>query len=217
MVMAKDEKGTKQVTPDIHIPVLTKEVIQYLDINPQGIYVDATLGGGGHSSAILQKLSEGSLYAFDQDLFAISKCQEIFKEEKRITLIHNNFSFLKEELAKRNIDAIDGIIFDLGLSSFQIDDPQRGFSYLKDSSLDMRMNRNQSQSAKTIINTYSYEQLRDIFFIYGEEPKSTLIAKEIFKRRPLKNTLELVEITDKFYFSYGKKKEVIVLKEFFKL
>ncbi|WP_053521445.1 16S rRNA (cytosine(1402)-N(4))-methyltransferase RsmH [Candidatus Phytoplasma pruni] len=207
MVMAQDEKGTKQVMPDIHIPVLTKEVIQYLDINPQGIYVDATLGGGGHSSAILQKLSEGSLYAFDQDLFAISQCQEIFKEEKRITLIHNNFSFLKEELAKRNINAIDGIIFDLGLSSFQIDDPQRGFSYLKDSSLDMRMNRNQSQSAQTIINTYSYEQLRDIFFIYGEEPKSTLIAKEIFKRRPLKNTLELVEITDKFYFSYGKKKK----------
>jgi 16S rRNA (cytosine1402-N4)-methyltransferase len=106
---------------------------------------------------------------------------------------------------KRNINAIDGIIFDLGLSSFQIDDPQRGFSYLKDSSLDMRMNLNQNKSAQTIINTYSYEQLRNIFFIYGEEPKSSLIAKEIIKKRPLKNTLELTAITDKFYFYYGKK------------
>lgn len=189
-----------------HIPVLNKEIIEYLNINPKGIYVDATLGGGGHSESILNKLNEGYLYSFDRDLYAIQKCKKKFENKKQIFLIHNNFSFLKEELSKRNISSIDGIVFDLGLSSFQIEDNTRGFSYLQNSLLDMRMDIKQKIDASYIVNNYSFSELKKIFLFYGEEPKSGLIAREIIKRRPLINTLELVAITDKFYPLYMKKK-----------
>jgi len=189
-----------------HIPVLNKEIIEYLNINPKGIYVDATLGGGGHSESILNKLNEGYLYSFDRDLYAIQKCKKKFENKKKIFLIHNNFSFLKEELSKRNISSIDGIVFDLGLSSFQIEDNTRGFSYLQNSLLDMRMDIKQKIDASYIVNNYSFSELKKIFLFYGEEPKSGLIAREIIKRRPLTNTLELVAITDKFYPLYMKKK-----------
>jgi 16S rRNA (cytosine1402-N4)-methyltransferase len=189
-----------------HIPVLNKEIIEYLNINPKGIYVDATLGGGGHSESILNKLNEGYLYSFDRDLYAIQKCKKKFENKKQIFLIHNNFSFLKEELSKRNISLIDGIVFDLGLSSFQIEDNTRGFSYLQNSLLDMRMDIKQKIDASYIVNNYSFSELKKIFLFYGEEPKSGLIAREIIKRRPLTNTLELVAITDKFYPLYMKKK-----------
>jgi 16S rRNA (cytosine1402-N4)-methyltransferase len=189
-----------------HIPVLNKEIIEYLNINPKGIYVDATLGGGGHSESILNKLNEGYLYSFDRDLYAIQKCKKKFENKKQIFLIHNNFSFLKEELSKRNISSIDGIVFDLGLSSFQIEDNTRGFSYLQNSLLDMRMDIKQKIDASYIVNNYSFSELKKIFLFYGEEPKSGLIAREIIKRRPLTNTLELVAITDKFYPLYMKKK-----------
>ncbi|MDV3196145.1 MAG: 16S rRNA (cytosine(1402)-N(4))-methyltransferase RsmH [Candidatus Phytoplasma stylosanthis] len=190
-----------------HIPVLTKEVIEYLNIYSRGIYVDATLGDGGHSSVILEKLNQGFLYSFDCDLFSIQKCKKKFKNKKNINLIHNNFSFLKEELLKKNIFEVDGIVFDLGLSSFQIDIPDRGFSYLKDNFLDMRMDIRKKKTASFIINNYSFSELKKIFFLFGEEPKASLIANEIIKRRPLKKSLELVKIIDKFYPYYMKKRK----------
>lgn len=147
-----------------HIPVLNKEIIEYLNINPKGIYVDATLGGGGHSESILNKLNEGYLYSFDRDLYAIQKCKKKFENKKQIFLIHNNFAFLKEELLKRNISSIDGIVFDLGLSSFQIEDNTRGFSYLQNSLLDMRMDIKQKIDASYIVNNYSFSELKKFFY-----------------------------------------------------
>ncbi|NLK12490.1 MAG: 16S rRNA (cytosine(1402)-N(4))-methyltransferase RsmH [Candidatus Phytoplasma sp.] len=181
-----------------HVTVLKNETIEYLNINPKGIYVDATLGGGGHSEAILEKLTDGFLYAFDQDAFAIKKATERLSKYSNFKIIHSNFAYLKEKLNEENISQIDGIIFDLGLSSFQIDDADRGFSYLVDKPLDMRMNQNDRISAKEIVNTYTFEQLRDIFWIYGEEKNAVKIASEIIKRRPLETTFDLVRITDKF-------------------
>ncbi|QTX02775.1 16S rRNA (cytosine(1402)-N(4))-methyltransferase [Candidatus Phytoplasma luffae] len=189
-----------------HIPVLQKKVIQYLNIKPQGIYVDATLGSGGHSSAILELLDSGSLHSFDRDFFAIQECQKKFQNKKNLFLYHSNFSILKQELFKKNIFAIDGIVFDLGLSSFQIDNPQRGFSYLKDTFLDMRMDQEQEKTACDIINNYSLKELKNIFWSFGEEPKSVIIANEIIKQRPFHNSSKLVEIIDKFYPFYLKKK-----------
>ncbi|WP_341266594.1 16S rRNA (cytosine(1402)-N(4))-methyltransferase RsmH [Candidatus Phytoplasma fraxini] len=189
-----------------HVPVLNKEIIEYLNINPQGIYVDANLGDGGHSESILNQIHEGFLYSFDWDYLAIEKCQKKFKNRKQICLIHNNFAYLKKELLERNISAIDGIVFDLGLSSSQIEDDNRGFSYLRDSFLDMRIDTQQKINAAYIVNTYSFLDLKKIFFLYGEEPKASLISREIIKRRPLRNTLELVSITDKFYPAYMNKK-----------
>ncbi|KND62693.1 16S rRNA (cytosine(1402)-N(4))-methyltransferase RsmH, partial [Candidatus Phytoplasma phoenicium] len=186
-----------------HIPVLTKEVVHHLSIKPQGCYVDATLGGGGHSEEILKYLSQGFLYAFDQDPFVINLCTAKFRHHQNISLINNNFAFLHDELLiKRKIKGIDGILFDLGLSSFQIDDPQRGFSYLKDTALDMRMNPSQKLTAQEILNTYDFKNLKNIFWFYGNEPKAHAIAKAIIKARPLKTTLELVGLIDRFYSFY---------------
>ncbi|MGA0447980.1 MAG: 16S rRNA (cytosine(1402)-N(4))-methyltransferase RsmH [Candidatus Phytoplasma pyri] len=186
-----------------HIPVLPQEVLKYLNVKPSGIYVDATLGGGGHSELILKQLNQGFLYSFDQDIFAIEQSQKLFVNNNKIELIHSNFFFLKKELNKRGVFFVDGIVFDLGLSSFQIDDKKRGFSYLSNEFLDMRMDRQQKLTANYIINNYSFEKLRNIFFNFGQEKNSSLIAAEIIKKRPLYKTFELVEITDKF--NYNKK------------
>lgn len=180
-----------------HITVLLNEAIEQLNIKEDGIYVDATLGGAGHSIEILKKLTTGHLYAFDQDLYAINTANEKLKQYKNKTIIHSNFANLKSELEKLNVKKIDGILFDLGMSSFQIDDESRGFSYLKDAKLDMRMNQNQTKTAEEIVNTYSKEQLAEIFFKYGDEENGFKIANEIIRRRPIKNTLELVDICDK--------------------
>ncbi|WCA22322.1 16S rRNA (cytosine(1402)-N(4))-methyltransferase RsmH [Candidatus Phytoplasma oryzae] len=192
-----------------HIPVMTKEIVSFLNIKSKGVYVDATLGGGGHSLAIAKNLTNGFLYSFDQDILAIKYCVQKFinyRVNNKICLINSNFAFLKKELYKKNIFFIDGIVFDLGLCSFQIDDETRGFSYLRNSVLDMRMNIKQSKTAAEVINTYSFQKLKDIFLLYGEEPKSYLIAKEIIKKRPLYYTSDLVSITDKFYnFKYKKR------------
>ncbi|CAP18636.1 methyltransferase involved in cell envelope biogenesis [Candidatus Phytoplasma mali] len=184
-----------------HIPVLPKEVLKYLNVKSSGIYVDATLGGGGHSELILEKLKKGFLYAFDQDIFAIKQSKKLFANNHKIELIHSNFFFLKQELNKRGVFFVDGIIFDLGLSSFQIDDKERGFSYLSNEFLDMRMDREQKLTAHYIINNYSFEKLRNIFFNFGQEKNSSLIAAEIIKKRPLNTTFELVEIADKFNYN----------------
>lgn len=180
-----------------HITVLLNESIDALNIKSDGIYVDATLGGGGHSSLILSKLTKGHLYAFDQDKYALGRAEERLKDYKNKTLIHSNFLNLSEKLEEYGVLKIDGILFDLGLSSFQIDDETRGFSYLKDFELDMRMDRSSEVSAKTIVNTYGQQELADIFRNYGEENNAWRIAGEIVKARPLETTFDLVKITDK--------------------
>ncbi|MDV3198147.1 MAG: 16S rRNA (cytosine(1402)-N(4))-methyltransferase RsmH [Vigna little leaf phytoplasma] len=186
-----------------HVPVLTEEVIRYLKIKPQGIYVDATLGGGGHTEAILKCLKRGGcLYSFDQDPFAINYCKQKLHQYNNLILVNSNFCNLAEEMAKRKVKGIDGIVFDLGLSSFQIDDSQRGFSYLKDAPLDMRMNPHQKLTAQIILNHYDLKTLTNIFWSYGGETKANIIAKAIIKARPLKTTLELVRLIDRYYPFY---------------
>jgi len=179
-----------------HETVLKEEAIQYLNIKDNGIYVDGTLGGAGHSKLILEHLKNGFLYAFDQDDFAISFAKDVLKGFKNYKIIKSNFRFLKEKLKEEGIEKIDGLLLDLGLSSFQIDDETRGFTYLKDTSLDMRMDQDQSVTAETILNTYSMEELARIFFVYGEERNSFKIARRIVEKRPLKTTMELVKICD---------------------
>lgn len=183
-----------------HISVLKDESINGLNIKPNGIYVDATLGGAGHSLEILKRLKDGFLYAFDQDQYAIDYANNILKDYDRYHLIKSNFKHIKDELSSLNIHKIDGILFDLGLSSFQIDDKERGFSYLGDFDLDMRMNQQSELTAKEVVNTYSHEQLTQIFRDYGEEKNAYLIAREILRLRPLNTTQELVAICDKINY-----------------
>ena len=181
-----------------HYSVLKKETIDLLNINSEGIYVDATLGYAGHSKEILRKLKRGFLFAFDQDQEALTFSEkELSSIGQNFKLIHSNFVNLKECLYKEEIDKVDGIIFDLGLSSPQIDDIGRGFTFMKDTILDMRMDQEQKLDAKDVINNYELTKLMDIFFTYGEERFSKVIAKKIVERRqtkPITSTLELVEI-----------------------
>lgn len=179
-----------------HITVLRDEAIKELNINPEGIYVDLTLGGAGHSEEILKKLTTGHLFAFDQDEYALSVASEKLEKYNNKTLIYSNFANVKEKLSELGVTKVDGILADLGMSSFQIDDEDRGFTYLKDTKLDMRMNQSQTLTAKEIVNTYSLEDLANIFYRYGDELNSFKIAREIIKRRPLETTFELVAICD---------------------
>ena len=179
-----------------HETVLKEEAISYLNIKPNGIYVDGTLGGAGHSKLILDHLKDGFLYAFDQDDFAISYANDVLKDYKNYKIIKSNFKHMKQKLEELGIDKIDGLLLDLGLSSFQIDDEKRGFTYLKDTSLDMRMDQHQELTAEMILNTYDASELARIFFVYGEEKNSFKIAKRIVERRPLKTTMDLVKICD---------------------
>ena len=181
-----------------HISVLLEECIEGLNIKEDGIYVDATLGGGGHSSEILKRLTTGHLYCFDQDDFAINKARARLSEiGSNFTIIKSNFVNLKEELAKLNISHIDGIIYDLGVSSFQFDDPERGFSYKYDAYLDMRMDQSASLTAHDIVNTYSLDEISKIISKYGEDPFAYKIAKKIVDARnikPINTTFELVDV-----------------------
>lgn len=181
-----------------HRSVLLNECIDNLNIKNDGIYVDATLGYAGHSSEILKKLSTGHLYCFDQDDFAILKSREKLSEiSNNYTIIRSNFANLKNELKKLNIDGIDGILFDLGVSSVQLDQADRGFSFHNDAKLDMRMDTNSSLSAYDVVNTYSYNDLVRILRDYGEEKYASSIAKNIVKIREekaIETTLELVDI-----------------------
>ena len=185
----------------IHKSVLLDEAINYLDIKPNGIYVDATTGGGGHSSKILEKLTTGHLYCFDQDDYAFSKSKDrLDKIGSNYTFVKSNFVNIKNELNKLGVNNIDGIIYDLGVSSFQFDIPERGFSYNYDAPLDMRMNQNQELTAEYIVNNYSYEDLLKIFYRYGEDPFSKQIARSIERERqikPIKTTFELVDVIKK--------------------
>ena len=181
-----------------HYSVLLSESIEGLNIKEDGIYIDATLGYGGHSSEILKKIPKGHLYSFDQDKEAIEfSNNRLSKIGNNFTIIHSNFVNMVEELEKLNINKVDGILFDLGLSSPQIDEKERGFSFMSDSPLDMRMNREDKTTAKDIINNYSYEELLNIFYSYGEEKMSKQIAKKIISERENKEintTKELVDI-----------------------
>lgn len=181
-----------------HITVLLNEAVAGLNIKPDGIYVDATLGGGGHSALILSKLTTGHLYAFDQDTFAINKAKtRLATISQNFTIINDNFVNLKEALAQYNIQKIDGIVYDLGVSSFQFDDPSRGFSYRYDAPLDMRMDQNSKLTAQEIVNTYSLKELTDILTKYGEEPFSYKISQKIVETRkikPINTTFELVDV-----------------------
>ncbi len=192
----------KQIIKDVnfmeHYSVLLNETIDNLNLKEDGIYVDATLGLGGHSSKILSSLTTGHLYAFDEDSKAILFADERLKKiGTNYTLIKSNFVDLKVKLAELGVTKIDGIVFDLGVSSPQIDDATRGFSFSKDGILDMRMDTDVTLSAEKVVNEYSKEALTDIFFSYGEEPKSRLIASKIVTSRPIKTTLELVKIIER--------------------
>ena len=181
-----------------HISVLLDEAINSLNLHETGVYVDATLGYGGHSSQILKKVKRGYLFAFDQDSEAIRhSTSRLSSIGTNFTIIESNFKNLKKELNERNITSVDGILFDLGVSSPELDESDRGFSFHKDAPLDMRMNRNQEFSAKNVVNEYSEKKLKDIFYRYGEDKFAPRIAREIVKyreKKEIETTLELVEI-----------------------
>lgn len=181
-----------------HVSVLLDECIEGLNIRPDGIYVDGTLGGAGHSSQIAARLTTGRLIGIDRDPVALKAAGErLAPFGDRVTLVHSNFSEIAKVLEELNIDGVDGILLDLGVSSPQLDDGQRGFSYMVDAPLDMRMNNDDLLTAETVVNTWSYEELRRILFDYGEERYAPQIAANICRKReekPIKTTLELVDI-----------------------
>ena len=185
-----------------HVPVMPKEALEGLNVRPGGIYVDATLGGGGHTSGILEKLGDGILIAFDLDENALKNARARFPGESRLRLVNDNFKNMPYVLDEMGIGAIDGVIFDLGISSPQIDDPKRGFSYMHDAALDMRMDTNQSLDAYKVVNEYSMDELIKIFREYGEERAAYSIAKDIVVSRrikPIVSSFELVKIIDRHY------------------
>lgn len=182
----------------LHIPVMLQECITYLNIKPNGIYVDGTLGGAGHSSVIASKLNSGRLIGIDQDADAIRAAGEkLAPYGETVTIVKNNFKNIDAVLDGLGIDKIDGALLDLGVSSHQLDEAERGFSYMADAPLDMRMNREETLSAYDIVNGYTEQQLADIIFRYGEERWAKRIAQFICKARteePVKTTLQLVSI-----------------------
>lgn len=181
-----------------HKSVLLTESIQNLVMNKDGIYVDCTMGGGGHSLEILKKLGpKGMLIGIDQDSYALERSRQRLNEYKNVRYVQDNFKNLDAILQEEGISQVDGILLDLGVSSFQFDDTERGFSYWDEADLDMRMNRDQPLTAKIVVNTYSLVELARIFQVYGEEQKGYRLAKRIVKERETKEictTKELVEI-----------------------
>ena len=181
-----------------HVSVLLDECIQALNIKPDGIYVDGTLGGAGHSSQIAARLTTGRLIGIDRDPKALKAASErLAPWVDRVTLVHSNFSQLDEVLENLGIEGVDGILLDLGVSSPQLDEAERGFSYMADAPLDMRMNSEDSLTAHEVVNTWPREELRRILYEYGEERYAPQIAAAIDRRRaekPIETTLELVDV-----------------------
>ena len=181
-----------------HVSVLLEECIDALAIKPDGIYVDGTLGGAGHSSQIVQRLTTGRLIGIDRDEVALEAAGKRLEPwADRVTLVHSNFCEIAAVLQQLNISGVDGILLDLGVSSPQLDDGERGFSYMADAPLDMRMNRRDALSAYHVVNTWPQEELKRILFDYGEERYAPKIAAAICRRReekPIETTLELVDI-----------------------
>ena len=184
-----------------HKPVLLQECIEGLQIKPDGIYVDGTMGGAGHSIEIVKRLSsDGKLIGIDRDEEALKASKERLSEYKNVTYIHDNHDNIKEILQKLEMNQVDGILLDLGVSSFQLDERNRGFSYLGENELDMRMDKNQELTAKRVVNYYSEKELANIIYEYGEERFSRQIAKNICnyrKEKTINTTKELVNIIEK--------------------
>ena len=186
-----------------HISVLKEESISGLNVCPDGIYVDATTGGGGHSLEIVKKLKSGKLICIDKDTDALKKAKEVLKEYlDKIVFVNDNFANIKNILNELNIEKVEGILADLGVSSYQIDTAERGFSFMKNARLDMRMNKSQSLDAYKVINEYSEQDLAKIFYEYGEERNARQIARKIVKlreKKPIETTFELRDIVVSSY------------------
>ena len=184
-----------------HKPVLLQECIEGLQIKPNGIYVDGTMGGAGHSIEIVKRLSnDGTLIGIDRDEEALKASKERLAEYKNVTYVHDNHDNIKEILQKLGINQVDGILLDLGVSSYQLDERNRGFSYLGENELDMRMDKSQELTAKRVVNYYSEKELANIIYEYGEERFSRQIAKNICnyrKEKTINTTKELVDIIEK--------------------
>lgn len=193
-----------------HTSVLLNECIENLNINPHGIYVDCTCGGGGHSREILKRLTDGMLICIDKDMEALNVCRERLSDLGNVRFVHSDFKNIASVLDQLNISKVDGFLADLGVSSYQIDNPERGFSYMaKDAPLDMKMDASQSLSAKDVVNTYSEEALAKIIKMYGEDKFAKNIAKNIVSYRskqPIETCGQLVEIVDKSIPQAVKKK-----------
>jgi len=180
-----------------HIPIMLNEVLEGLDIKPDGTYVDGTLGGAGHSSEIVKRLSDkGRLIGIDQDMDAIKASGERLKEYKNVKIIHSNYVNMKNVLMDEGIDGVDGILLDLGVSSYQFDNKERGFSYREDAPLDMRMDREVPYTAQDIVNDYSQDELRRIISDYGEEKFAGRIAANIVNKRETKRIETTFELND---------------------
>ena len=181
-----------------HVSVLLEECVTGLNIRPEGIYVDGTLGGAGHSCRIAERLTTGRLIGIDRDPVALKAAGErLAPYGDRVTLVHSNFCEMASVLESLGISGVDGILLDLGVSSPQLDDGERGFSYMADAPLDMRMDGGDALTADTVVNTWSYEELKKILYEYGEERYAPAIASAILRRRetaPIRTTLELVEV-----------------------
>ena len=181
-----------------HRPVLLEECLDALCIRPDGVYVDGTLGRAGHSLEIARRLTTGRLIGIDRDETAITAAKERLRDYlDHVTLVHSNFDRIGEILEELNISGVDGMLFDLGVSSPQLDDAQRGFSYMHDAPLDMRMDRTAALDARQVVNQWSYEELRRILYDFGEERYAPAIAKGICRARetaPIETTLQLVDV-----------------------
>ena len=193
-----------------HVTVLLNEAVEGLNVKSDGIYVDCTLGGAGHSSLILKQLTTGHLYCFDQDENAIQAARQRLESiGNQFTIIQSNFKNIKAELNQRGVEHVDGILFDLGVSSPQFDNAERGFSYNYDARLDMRMDQSSSLDAHEIVNHYSYEQLVEILYKYADEKFAKQIARRIEKEReiqPIDTTFQLVEIVKSAIPAYARRK-----------
>jgi len=180
-----------------HKPVLLAESVDYLITDPNGIYIDATLGGGGHSKLILEKLGkDGHLFGIDQDAEALRASEKRIGDSERFTALEGNFGYLTTLIPAEHHGSIDGILFDYGVSTHQIKEPERGFSFQHDGPLDMRMSAMSGVSAHSVVNEYDYKKLRDVIFHYGEERMSKQIAQAIINRRPIETTGELRETVE---------------------
>ena len=194
--------------PVYHIPALLPQTIEALSIDPDGTYVDVTYGGGGHSRAIVEHLSpKGHLYGFDQDMDAVGRAME----DDRFTIVHSNFRYIVNFMRYYKVDAVDGILADLGVSFHHFDDPERGFSFRWDGPLDMRMNRNAKLTAADMVNSYSEERLSDIFYLYGELKNARRISSAIVKSRSIQsidNIEQLLSVIDPLIDPSRRKKEL---------
>lgn len=189
-----------------HIPVLLNEVIDGLKIKKDGIYVDCTIGGGGHSEQILKRLSsKGHLYGIDKDEDALLACKERLKGYENLTLIHSDYKDAHELLLEKGVESFDGLLIDLGVSSYQLDTAERGFSFLREGHLDMRMDKSQRIDAYFVVNNYPREKLLEILYKYGEEANAKRIVDNIIKQREIKPIETTIELKDIIEASFPKK------------